>query len=387
MDERLILLAQVLTLRQKLDRVAHLLVSSQLDADLRSRVQARFDRLLKRQRFALDQVENKISSGEQLPLCWDGFRSVRNESEAIFRETLAFMEGALIRGARIDNGICRIADSILDDLSRKADIPWERFTIFATDEFFGNMAEIIRLRFPEANIWHLPVAVHEFGHFVAQELKTPGTFRYPFQEILRREQDKGPQYISFLHEFFADIFATYAAGPALTYTCVVLRFDPGTSQLASRTHPPDAKRVYVLLKTLQRMDQTSGSPLPHYGDTIRELAQLWHESLEANMQLTELAAAEAAQLDAMLDELFQLMLLELPGVRYTGWLRAQTLSTELQADGDSLPQPGEKDSLLDVINAAWLWRMHTDQGNPLATNQISAKAIKMCEQIMAGGNA
>lgn len=393
MDERSIILAQVLALRQKLDRVTSLLESPQIDAELRSRVQVRFNRLLKRQQAALEKVQKKIPPAESLPSswagslpeCWTDFRSVKNESDAIFHECLALMEGALVRGARIDNGICRIADSMLDELSRRADIPWERFTILATSEFYGNMAEIIRLRFPEANIWHLSTAAHEFGHFVAQELKTPGTFRYPFREILKRETEKGSPNISFLQEFFADIFATYAAGPALAYTFIVLRFDPGTSRLASRTHPPDAKRVYVLLRILQQMDQTSGSLLRYYQSTIEDLEKLWQGNLATNMQLAELDAAETTQLDTMSDELFGLMLLEMPSIRYTGWLRAQTISSELEPDGEVLPQLGEEDSIIDVINAAWLWRMHNDQANVVSISRISGKSLKLCEQIINRG--
>ena len=111
----------------------------------------------------------------------------------LFEESLALVEGALVRGAKLDNGLCQIADALLDELRTKADVAWGRFTILAEGEFFGEMAQIIRLRFPEVSIWNLPIAAHEFGHFVGPELKQPGpfgTFRYPFQEELRKSRPR-----------------------------------------------------------------------------------------------------------------------------------------------------------------------------------------------------
>lgn len=377
MNERLILMDRIQALVQELGQAENALNAKQVDSNLRERVLIRFQTLFRKQQQALKNLRNEV---KDLPLdaCWDSFRTIRLECGPLFRECLAFMEGALVRSAGLDGGLCQIADALLDDLSHRADISWKRFTILAEGEFFTDMAEIIRLRFPEVSIWNLPVAGHEFGHLVAQELKVPrhdGTFRYPFQEICQREGLINTKNVPFLHEHFADLFAVYALGPAFACTCILLRFDPSTAYMDEKEHPSYAKRVHFILKALEKMDEAEG-PMPRYRHIIKWLEDLWQRSLVASRQPKELDQAAILELNDQLEELYNLVDTELPRVRYTGWLRAQRLADELQPDKDTMPMLQNEDTLSDVLNAAWLCRIqHGDE-----VRRIGERAVKLCRR-------
>jgi hypothetical protein len=357
---------------------------------LRERVYVRFEKLIKKQEAALKQLKEDLEVNVSFIECWGSFRAIRQQCTSLFRECLAFLEGALSRWAKIDGGLCEIADAMLDEISHQADIHWGRFTIMAEGEFFADMAEIIRLRFPEVSIWNLPVAGHEFGHFVAQELKAPrgnGTFRFPFQEFLERESMglaklEADRKRAYLNEYFADLFAVYALGPAYACTCVLLRFDPGTAYRVSTSHPSAAKRVHWMLQVLRKMDQAEGGLTPPYHGITEHLQDLWQKSLVAAGQPAALDQEDAVQLDGWLDELYAVADSELPRVRYGGYLRAQGLSVQLSPEKYNDPVLQGDETLPDALNAAWLCRLQEGRGDNLRVHAIGENARKMCRRIM-----
>lgn len=385
MNERSILIAQIQTLAQELGRAESALDAQEIDSDLRERVRIRFDKLIKKQQQALTNVRREVEGGQPPEACWDSFRSIRKECGPLFHECLAFMQGALVRSAGLDDGLCRIADVLLDGLSHQADIPWERFTILAEGEFFADMAEIIRLRFPELSIWNLPVTGHEFGHFVGPKLEVhglDGKSRHPFQDLLERERRQGQQYWSFLHEHFADLFAVYALGPAFACTCILLRFDPGMAYLDGQVHPGYAKRVHFILKALEKMDEAETGVVRYYRDIIKMLGKLWRQGLAATGQPESLDQSVTIPLDGLLDELYVLVDTELPRVRYRGWLGAQMLADKMQPDKDTAPTLRDQDTLPDVLNAAWLCRIQHWDGDSHMVRRIGERAVELCRQIM-----
>jgi hypothetical protein len=321
-----------------------------------------------------------------MDVCWDDFRRMRSDCRNLFSECLAFLEGALVRSAGLDDRICQVADALLADLSYRADIPWQRFTIMAEGEFFTNLTEIIRLRFPEFSIWNLPIIGHEFGHFVAEELRKPDTSDL-FVQILQGEGMHKPeeQDVRLLHEQFADLFAAYALGLAFACTCILLHFDPGTADRDGREHPADAKRAHFILQALDKMDKTDVAR-PQLG-IIEHLRTLWRQSLEAVGKPEPLAPEIIGQLNNRLDELYvRVVDRRLAGVRYTGWSQASLLSAELLSDKGAAQVLADFDSkitLPDVLNAAWLCRIqHWDRDI-----QISEKALNLCLEIVRSKRA
>ena len=296
------------------------------------------------------------------------------------------MQGALLRTAGIDDGLCLLADGLLDELDIAADIKWGRMCIPAESDFFGDGAQIIRLRFPEIDIWNLPVAVHEFGHFVGPEIcvtVTEGLRRreaFPFQEILDREITRDYKWWSFAHEQFADMFATYSVGPAYACACVLGRFDPRTAHDdRGPRHPSSAKRVELMMRTLQKMNQEAGLASPYAG-ILGELRRSWEAMLVAAQQHVTLDDAAAVELGQVFPEFYDLLAKYMRVLRYAGMNRAQQLKP-LLADGHE-PEPGGDVTIADVVNAAWLSRIdHWGEG-PSVVATIADTASRLCHRIL-----
>jgi len=336
-------------------------------------------------------VRGEVQDNKPLTHCWPRFRNIRKVSVPLFVECLALIGGALVRatefekgpGPQLDKGLCRIADALLDDLSSRAVVLWERFTILGETEFFGEMAQIIRLRFPEVSIWNIPIAAHEFGHFIGPELKQAeigGTFRYPFQDELRKVEDE--QGRAFLQEYFADLFATYTLGPAFACTCILLRFDPIEAYQDKKEHPAYAKRFYLIRRTLEKMN------LGPYQGIVAHLDIIWRQSLKALGLREHLAQEIASQLDELLEMLYDLVITELPTIQYKDLSRAYRLSRKLLIDAETaniveaarIAAP--EHTLVDILNAAWICRVEIEDQDDKLLLQIGERAVKLCEEII-----
>jgi len=385
MNEYDVIVAQIDALAENLGRAERALGAQQIDPDLREAVRIRFSKLISKQQKGLEKLREEVEGDLPLDECWYAFRYIRQECMPIFRECLAFLEGGLVRSAGIDDGICHVADALLDDLSYRADIYWARLTILAEGELFDQTAEIIRLRFPEFSIWNLPISGHEFGHLVGQELrvlKPDGTYRYPIQEILQIEGQTNPQNVPFLREHFADLFAVYALGPAFACPCILLRFDPGVAYKDGKDHPSYAKRVHFILEALRRMDEAEGMLQP-YRDIIEYLSGLWQRNLLAAKQPESLDQATIVQLNDWLERLYVQIDTHLPPyVRYRGWSRAQRLSSELLSEKGAAQVLEDDDTLPDVLNAAWLCRIEQKDEDSYLVRRIGENAVELCREII-----
>jgi hypothetical protein len=379
MDERALLKAQITMLEQELGWAKAALKMPQIDDALRSRVTALFEEQFTQQLQDLNALSGLVEDNQPLDACWSSFKATRRACEPLFEECLALIAGALVRSNGADNGLCQVADALLDDLSRRLDIPWGRFTILAEKEFFGEMAQVIRLRFPEVSIWNLPVAAHEFGHFVGPELKKPaaaGTYTYPFQDELIGATQQGNQNWFHLHEHFADLFATYALGIAFAGTCILLRFNPLNAFTDTEQHPCHAKRLYVIHRALQKMN------LKAYKGFIDYLEEIWQRNLKAAGSREQLEPQEILQLDVLLDRLYEIAGSKLALIQYKDFVRAYSLSNALLTDGELAHIVKPEHSLTDALNAAWLYRIeHEVEDNDLLS-EIETRVIKICHEIL-----
>lgn len=383
MDERSFMKARIDALVENLNLAEETLDAEQISPKLREGVKVRFGTLIEKRKSKLKELRKNVDKGMQLEICSNSFKNINDECNPLFREVLAFIEGALVRSAKLDNGICYLADSLLDDLSYYTNIPWARLTIMGEEEFFSQMAEIIRLRFPEFSIWNLPIVGHEFGHLVGQELKTLkgyGAYQYLFQ-MLQKELNVSPEEVPYLREHFADVFATYALGPAFACTCIILRFDPMTANLDGREHPSYAKRVYLILETLRNIDEAEGGVVRPYKDIIQTLEYIWHET----GKVKRLDDTTTIKLNNWLRGIYGLIDLELPRSKYGGWLRAQRLAEELDPDKIKSPMLQKGDTLSDILNAAWLCRIRKWNLGEYQARQLSEKAIKLFNDTLGSG--
>ena len=394
MNEHSILSLQIEALREDLTHIQNILNALQSGAivpasshsdliELLSRVSTRLEQSIETNVRALKKLDSDIESNVALSNCWKDLREIRHDSKRLFQVCLALIEGALVRQYGFDGGLCRIADALLDELNLMSDSGWRRFTIWSDAESFTKLDEVIRVRFPSVNIWHLPVAAHEFGHFVSENLQELGTVRRPFQELC--DSYKGKPEAPFLSEYFSDVFATYTLGPAYVSNCVVLRFDHGAANYPdSTTHPSPDKRVYVMLRTLSNLDKAAGTPFP-YEYISGKLIDLWRHGLKTAFQAVELDEEVKDDLDDLCDKIYDIVSRHLPSrVRYSGWLRAQQLASVLRSTAKLEfklvhLQPG--DTIINVVNAAWLERV-LNSYSAVALRDLSDDALGFCNAIV-----
>jgi len=339
-------------------------------------------------RKKLDKLLEELNKGNaSLGECWKEFNRIKGDKvKPIFRECLALLQGSLVRKYGLDDGICRIADALVYDIEYRLSLSWGRFTILAEEEFINEMAMIIRIYFPDVSIWNLPVVAHEFGHFVGPELKVKTGYGYahhhPIGELLD-EGKVGEMSSLFLHEHFADHFATYVLGPCYAFSCVLLRFNPLNASMNHTYHPSDNKRVYWILELLKKMDEAEGSKEGYYSKIIERLKNSWEESLAAvGLPRRLLDDKTMEQLLIAMQDFEGAVGDKLSGVRYKGtdWLNAVRLSALLL---QGIPRDPEFPcSLADVLNAAWLSRVHDDVYKDSARVQlIGQRAKDLCYKI------
>jgi hypothetical protein len=394
MDERSILDAQIQALfrelelsREMLPRIGpYLPVDKERDISLARTL----DRLFRERLSDLDRIRKDLDwlpiddkfTDRRLEKFWHEFYQISQEVRPLIQECLALMEGVLVRQQGLDHGLCAIADNLLYDLSDKAGIYWRRFTVLDEGEYFGHMAQIIRLRFPEESVWNLPVAAHEFGHFVASEV--PEVY-----ELLEREMDlRGPMHRNLAEELFADLFATYALGPAYACTSIILRFDPVAAYQEGYSHPSFDRRVRWILKVLE-MIEISNSEYPwstSYRQIRDHLQYLWHQILAATQQ-EEVEASVKHEFEDLLHELYrQLEFYFDSTIRFDKyWDRAVDLSYDLVRSKE-IPALSPEHTVVDVLNAAWIIRMgYQDSDDNKISHQpaqVSDRALELCKQVI-----
>lgn len=376
---------------------------------------------------------------------WNLLHAHEEECSTLFAESLAFVQAARARGHDVDADLCEIADALLDELAASlTNIDWRRFTVLATEEFFRDFAQIIRLRFPFPGIWDLPVAAHEFGHFVAGRLNLarPNGSRYlafqdykqnfkkqheelseevsevkratalvdsfmgtdmepPYRQILgsadgdrdaliklahekklgitppreKKNAKAGDEWMFYLEEYFADVFATFALGPAYACTCLLLRFDPVSArEEKDKRHPSYIKRAYAILQTLRRMNIEKDSR-GDFEPVADALADWWNQELASASQSAALSKDEAAQVASLVSSFYDEMLKSgAPGARFNRWGAAKSQcrwveSAKLPANVKSADL-----KISDMLNAAWLCRMKAGTD----PDSLSDNVIRLC---------
>ena len=392
------LLSRIEALERDLSRAWEAFDTPKIDVDLRNRVKAQFATFFNSKIHDLARLRERLDNGSKDPVDkpWDAFRRIAAECDALFAECLAFLAGVQIRSAGIDDGVGMLADAFLDDLSTRTGIGWQRVTVLGEETLFSRVVDIVRLRFPEFSVWGLPAAAHEFGHVVARKIKAATILEdnldsKPFQDIV--DAAGGGQVENYLQELFADAFATYATGPAFLCRSVILRFDPSVAYSHGTTHPMSAMRVYVMRRTLERM---SDEPIASFDGVLRRIDQLWQESLTSVGQpLALVERVDPFRLEALeqwFKDFFELLETSLPpSARLATWLQAERLwgdverATKERDLFERISAPHDDDGLPDVLNAAWLYRIHHPHGEGARLAELERAAKGWCEAIVRRG--
>jgi hypothetical protein len=224
--------------------------------------------------------------------------------------------------------------------------------------------DVVRVRFPDPAGWSAVRTAHEFGHLVARD--TPRFTPFRARRTAEPPLEGLPPAVaaSWLEELFADVFATYTAGPVFACEATALHFDPATADLPRGDHPPHAVRVHTLLATLRAMNDRERPTSFHvgpYGAVITMLEGTWTAAVAAagpgRPPVDPAWTALAGELYTLVDTHYRL------GAAYhpTQWASACRLAERVVEEGatavGNVP-PSETD-VVDVLTAAWLLRLTT----------------------------
>jgi hypothetical protein len=315
-------------------------------------VQPRLETTLSEHEGVLSDGEGHVVAG----VTWEALGNAEKALTPIFRDIHSAVQGASARALGLDGGLLAIADALIDELNLANEFK-ARMTVLSDREFYPSdqIAEMIRLRFPDVSVWVLPVVAHEFAHFLFRSLRVDdpaGGYIEPFLTMFGPRLDD--RKWSRFEELSADVFATHVLGPAWALMAVELRFTHA-SRSATSTHPVDAARVEAMIRTLGRPIPGAAERL--YGRIPERIHARW-TALPGPLPDDDRTKEDLAVLDTRLPELWALLDKTVSQIRYRTYLKAASLAPRLEDGGW---QNGLDDlSLADILVAAWLARTRQD---------------------------
>jgi hypothetical protein len=313
---------------------------------------------------------------------WRRLDEARETVDLIGREVLAYVECRLLAEMELDGGAAAAAERLVASLTNRAGI--DRPALLGTGdvECIDHTASVVHFRPLGTTVWQLPVIAHELGHHVAasladRELASIRPVQVWVAKTSQKESDESGvdfrQAGAWLHELFADVFATYALGTAYPLSVMAIRVPYDRVAVVSKTHPPWSRRVATMIAALGAMsrldvDQTNANT---YRESCRWLAARWASLSPAQPGLDTTADRVRADATEMVELLAKHAL---PRLCYDVTGPVDRLREELDVP-DVPPPPGATPA--HILNAAWTWRLGpggTDAGDPT----VSARALARC---------
>jgi hypothetical protein len=206
----------------------------------------------------------------------------------------------------------------------------------------------------------------------------PASAHYlPFQNykegFKQQYPERGEEWMFYLEEYFADVFATFVMGPAYALTCVLLRFDPACANCEEdRKHPSYNKRVHAILQTLSRMNSEKDTK-GQFKDAVCVLTNFWNQALASAKQSAAIPAEERQQVDSLVFSFYEMLKRGAPNARFNCWTSAKLKQPWLSA-----VQPPAVNAanfkISELLNSAWLCRLQpgTESG------KVSNNMIQLC---------
>jgi hypothetical protein len=415
-----ILIAQIEALIQDLARTQDLLVSTQVERYTRP-VRAKFYSYINSTKSDSEDLRDALSKSEvTIAEAWQRFAELRAKGQRSFDQCLEILGGIAIRHMQLEKGICEIAEALAREVYSGI-VNWGSVMILGDERPIDDLTEntqIIRLRFPELDIWSLALTAYEFGQLVARS-NVPGVaselknfvvdqervvktliegenaedLSKDFVEYWQIHRENSPsgripaeerEFLSrqptHIRTFFADMFATYVLGPAYIYSRIHVLLVPDEMQRSGLYKPTLIRRFHFMLRTLTEMNKATQREKYEEGIYSSEIKR-FDSMLEGIKTALTVDASEIEfrkPHDAWFTGLYGKLRRNLEGFRPKQWENARSLSNELLKDS---PRVLAGTDLTAVLNAAWLCRML----NPTRLPAIENSAVRLCRDLGSSG--
>jgi hypothetical protein len=296
-------------------------------------------------------------------------------------EALLYLHAAHTRRQDSHPDLCGILDRLFSEIA--AGIPyldWKSYSLFSTEDSFDKPTDIVRVRYPIAGAWDLPIPVHEFGHFASDKILTKTARgdseqvvkQYIRAQAVRNAADRGTAWETWLEELFADVFGALTVGPAFGFSSILLRFDPAQpAEERDGKHPTDASRVFAILVALEKLDEPSENH--KLEPSIRLVRKYWRDCCEFAGQpdSAEPPETDREKLKTYVFKYYTLLEESAPRVLFRSWRSAVKLK-DLLTTSSGPPPPGVR--IADLLNAAWLCRIQ----KPDRGHEINRRFLELC---------
>src|SRR5688572_19624149 len=127
----------------------------QLDPNALVKRNGEFKEKIAKGRKNLEDMRGKVPGVES----WTSFRN----ANVAWIEYLDYLGGLCLRHERVDNGVCEIADALINEIEQGSEI-LSALAIPGRDSGAGTLPRAVYLRFPEWTVWALPLAIRELWH-------------------------------------------------------------------------------------------------------------------------------------------------------------------------------------------------------------------------------
>ena len=327
----------------------------------------------------LDSVRASISAlkvkGESPSALWEEFEAVSRMADSVTEDVVLFVEGTLARAARLDDGLCAVVDRMLDDIGRWT-VAWDRTAIPMVREQISSSTWMIGVRISDASIWPLPLAAHELGHFVAEDLKDVYNQRLVsallaggwLEAVAADEREAAPRFLHSANalELFSDVFAAWTIGPAYA-AALSWRAAPHRPWAGEVDHPPWGLRMRAVHTTLRRVGGWES-----FGDQV---AQDWARNVVLAGGAVDAPPAQARFGDAFVAAALEALAATSSRARFTD-PEAVLDAEERLARGAAAPPDAD---VRVIVNAAWSWRVRAGWVEDAAP--IGERALSWCREL------
>jgi hypothetical protein len=321
-----------------------------------------------------DRLDDAIPDARASEAAWHELAVWEKTDASLFREVLAYLQ-AIGQPALPASGAGLLARGLVAELCTK--LPLGDPPVIAPDvaDSFSDFVEIIRLRYPPAGIWDVPVVAHELGHFAAYRLTSwedglqrsqavRGFISEQLDAKSIQSESEREKWRFWLNELFADAFATYCVGPCYAASALLLRFDVAQAcDGDQRTHPSSAARAVAILEILREMNREAQDS---YTTAINVLERQWMDLLG----FAEKGNCRGEWVPEMAYQLHQIVRKVARRVQYENWRYADESLQYVLTDPTKAPE--QRFTARDLLNAAWLAR--AGGGDPAS---ISARALQL----------
>src|SRR5262245_23934938 len=215
-DEKTVLQVAFDNLSQEFERISHLLTPTEDHpfGKYAERIGSKFPDYKSPVKNALKVIERALKGETSLEEGWESYTRIKAElMPSLSSELLAIIGGVFLIQAKLDQvgnydgasgdassekplSFTNMAEELVKDLADRGGKGWAPVLFVGEERLGHSVAEIIRLRFPACDIWHLPFTAHEYGYLVAQ-LRPPEQFRTFRAEVRanvdpRKHKDNSP---------------------------------------------------------------------------------------------------------------------------------------------------------------------------------------------------